>query len=193
MVTHNYHAPPEVLSHALSLATSAVELDENDSRCQWVLGLIYHYHGNLDRGARHYQKAIALNPSDANAIASYGRVLVSLGRGDEGIEHLRAAIRLNPFHPDWYLLELGSAFYALRRYDDAVETLTRMNETGFWRLCYLAACLAQLGRVEEAKNTVAEPRRRRPDFSIAKLQFSELAASEVEHFIDGMRKAGLPE
>jgi tetratricopeptide (TPR) repeat protein len=103
------------------------------------------------------------------------------------------AIRLTPYHPDWYSLELGSAFYAMRRYDDAVETLTRMNETGFWRLCYLAASLAQLGREEEAKNAVAEARRRRPDFSIAKLRFSELAASEVDHFIDGMRKAGLPE
>ena len=193
VVIHDYHVPPAVLSHALSLATSAVELDENDSRCQWVLGLIYHYHGNLNRGERHYQRAIALNPSDANAIASYGRVLVSLGRGDEGIEHLRAAIRLNPFHPDWYLLELGSAFYAMRRYDDAVETLTRMNETGFWRLCYLAASLAQMGRMEEAKNAVAEALRRRPDFSIAKLRFSELVEAEVDHFIDGMRKAGLPE
>jgi TolB-like protein len=193
VVMHDYNAPAEVFSHALSLATSAVELDENDSRCQWVLGIIYHYHGNLNRGERHYQRAIALNPSDANAIASYGRVLVSLGRGDEGIDQMRSAIRLNPYHPDWYSLELGSAFYAMRRYDDAVETLTRMNETGFWRLCYLAAALAQMGRLDEARNTVAEAQRRRPDFSIAKLRFSELAATEVEHFIDGMRKAGLPE
>jgi len=42
-------------------------------------------------------------------------------------------------------------------------------------------------------SAVAEAQRRRPDFSIAKLRWSELAAAEFDHFIEGMRKAGLPE
>ena len=60
---------------------------------------------------RHYQRAIALNPNDANAIASVGGLLANLGRSEEGIDRIREAMRLNPYHPDWYWAQLGMALY----------------------------------------------------------------------------------
>jgi TolB-like protein/cytochrome c-type biogenesis protein CcmH/NrfG len=193
VIVHDYNAPAAVFLHAVSLASTAIDLDDSDSRCHWVLGTMHQNRGNLDSAERYLQRAIALNPNDANAIASFGRVLVSLGHAEKGIEHIRAAMRLNPYHPDWYLIELGSALYVTQRYAAAVEVLTRMARPGFWTLCYLAACYAQMGRMEEAANAMAEARQRRPDFSIAKLRFSGLAAPEADHIIEGMRKAGLPE
>jgi adenylate cyclase len=102
-------------------------------------------------------------------------------------------MRLNPYHPDWYLLELGSAFYVTQRYVDAIEAFNGMTRPGFWKSCYLAACFAQMDRMEDAVGALAEALQRRPDFSIAKLRHAFLAAQEVNHFMEGLRKAGLPE
>jgi TolB-like protein len=186
-------APDEVLAQSLALARTAVDLDDADGRCHWILGIIHVYVGDLDSAERHYQRAIALNPNDANAIAGWGVRLAARGRLEEGIDRIRDAMRLNPYHPEWYWAELGIVLYTARRYADGAEALGRVTRPGHWTLCWLAACLAQMGRKEEAASAAAEARRLRPDFSLAKLRLSRWDAAEAEHMKEGLRKAGLPE
>jgi TolB-like protein len=193
VVIHDYYAPDTVLAQALSLASTAVDLDGGDSRCHWILGVIHRFRGDLNGAERHYRWAVALNPNDAIAILTFGRLLVSLGRVEEGLDRIREAMRLNPYHPDWYWGTLAGALYSAHRYGETVEALGRKTRLGFWNRCYLAACFAQMGRLEDAAAAVAEARRLRPDCSLAKLRVHDLSAAEVEHFLDGLRKAGLPE
>jgi TolB-like protein/Flp pilus assembly protein TadD len=190
---HGYaDAPPDVLRNAISMAAHAVELDNEDGRCHWLLGLIYVY-CDLDRAAYHHGRAIALNPNDANAIASLGLLLAFLGRAEEGIDRIREAMRLNPYHPDWYWSDLSAALYATRRYLEAVEVLRRIARPGYWQWCRLAACYAQLGRMDEAGAAAAEVRLLRPHFSAANLRIPYRNPADAEHVIDGLRKAGLAE
>jgi TolB-like protein/cytochrome c-type biogenesis protein CcmH/NrfG len=193
VVMHDYSgAPDAVLTQAQSLASSAVDLDGGDGRCHGILGAIHLYRGDLSSAERHYQRAIALNPNDANSIAGFGRVLAALGRPQEGIDRIREAMRRNPYHPDWYWGVLGAVLYQTRRYADAAEALGRVTRPGHWNLCCLAACAAQMGRTEEAAAAAAEAHRLRPDFSLARQRLSRWNA-DAEHIIEGMRKAGLPE
>jgi TolB-like protein/uncharacterized membrane protein len=194
VVVHGYaDAPDAILAQALSLATSAVELDDGDGRCHWILGLIHVYRGEIESAERHYQRAIALNRNDANAIAAYGRHLAFLGRPEEGIDRIREAMRLNPYHPEWYWNQLGMVLYAARRYADAAEAYGRVTRPGFWVLCRLAASHAQMGRMNEAAAAADKARRLRPDFSIETLRMPMWSAAEAEHIKDGLRKAGLPD
>lgn len=186
-------APDAVLAQALSLATSAVELDDGDGRCHWILGLIHVYRGDLSSAERHYQRAIALNPNDANAVAGFGRHLAFLGRPEEGVDRIREAMRLNPYHPEWYWNQLGMVLYAARRYSDAAEAYSRVTRPGFWVLCRLAGSYAQMGRMAEAAATADKAHRLRPDFSIKTLRMPMWTPAEAEHIKDGLRKAGLPE
>ena len=59
----------------------------------------------------------------------------------------------------------------------------------------LACAYAQLGQLEEARKETAEVLRNNPAFTIER--FKSLAVyktpKDVEHRIDGLRKAGLPE
>ncbi len=59
----------------------------------------------------------------------------------------------------------------------------------------LAAACAQLGKLEEARKEAAEVLRIYPGFTIESWQ--RIAPyrdpKDAEHFIDGLRKAGLPE
>lgn len=188
---HGYgDSPPAILKDALSMATHAIELDNDDGRCHWMLALIYVYE-DLDRAAHHHRRAIALNPNDANAIASLAALLTFIGNPEEGIDRLREAMRLNPYHPGWYWSDLSLALYATRRYDEAIEALQQMARLGHWQWARLAACYAQLNRMDEAATAAAEARRLRPGFSTTNIRLPYRNPADAEHVFEGMRKAGL--
>lgn len=193
VVEHGYSdAPDEVLDNALALATTALELDDSDGRCHFLLGVIQRYRGDIDSAERHYRRALALNPNDANVVVSLGRVLAYRGHLEEGIDRVREGMRLNPYHPEWYWSNLGSVLYEAGKYADAAEAFGRVTGSGYWVHCRLAGCYAQLGRMSEAKVEAATALRRRPDFSVAKLRLRECQPAVAERIRDGLRNAGLP-
>ena len=116
-------------------------------------------------------------------------------RVEEGLEHIRTAFRLNSFPASWYDLTLGHARYAAGEYEAAVETQRRDEtyRTGSRR--FLAASLAQLGRLDEARAEVELFLVGNPDFTTRHWAATEpfRDAATLEHFVDGYRKAGLPE
>lgn len=89
---------------------------------------------------------------------------------------------------------LAIAAYAARRYDEALEANRQIAaRKHYWTNARMAACYAQLGRIDEARTQAAEALRLNPDFHLSneKLQYKNPA--DAEHVRDGMRKAGLPE
>ncbi|HEY4163934.1 MAG TPA: BTAD domain-containing putative transcriptional regulator [Dongiaceae bacterium] len=193
VVTQGYDDTPDhVLCEASAVIAAAMEIEGDDGRFHLLLGTIHGALGDLEREAMHYRRAIELNPNDANAIAASGFSQVVLGRVAEGLERVHLAMRLNPFHPEWYWVDLGAVLYVARRYEDAIEAFAHRSQPGRYVLPRLAACLAQLGRMEEAAVAVAELRRLQPDFSVAALRLRGWRPADAEHFREGMRKAGLP-
>ena len=194
VVLHGYaDAPDEVLTKAVSLAKSAVEMSNDDGRCHWILALIHGYSGNPVAKEQHYERALALNPNDANTLAASGLALAALGRPQEGIQRIREAMRLNPFHPEWYWSDLGMVLYAARRYADALAAFGRRAQQDAWASSRIAACYAQMNRMEEAATAAAEVLRQEPNFSISRRRLHMWGEAEAEHIREGMRKAGLPE
>ena len=59
----------------------------------------------------------------------------------------------------------------------------------------LAACLAQLGRIEEAKAAAADLLAREPNFRISVFvsKYPLRRSGDLERLISGLRAAGLPE
>ena len=193
VVLHEYdHTPKDILARSRAMAEEAVELDPDEARCHWLLGMILGYSGEATAEVQHYLRALALNPNDANVIASYGMALAALGRPEEGIDRIREAMRLNPYHPEWYWVVLGDALYIARRYDDALEALRQKTSPRIWVLARLAACCGQLGRMEEAAKLIAEILLRKPDFTFSQQRGSAWSLLDTAHFNEGMRKAGLP-
>ena len=80
-----------------------------------------------------------------------------------------------------------------RRYGDAIEAYKRKANPQTWVLSRLAACYAQLGRMEEAAQAAAEILRLKPDFTISGQRTASWGPADLEHLREGMRKAGLPE
>jgi adenylate cyclase len=196
LVEHGYgDAPVAIKDRALEIALMAVRLDPEEGRCHRFLAIAYHHRGEFDLALSHFERAVALNPNDANGIARMGLALAtSGGRAEEGIELIRQAMCLNPFHPESYWDDLAIASYAARRYEEALEANRRIvGRKQYWYFARLAACYAQLGRLDEARAQTVEALRLKPDFRLSAVKLYYKNPADAEHVFDGMRKAGLPE
>jgi hypothetical protein len=87
------------------------------------------------------------------------------------------------------------AQYAARQYDSAVVTLRKEATYRTVSRRILAASLAQLGRIDEAQQEAALFMAGNPLFTISHWASTQPFRDEAmrEHFVDGYRKAGLPE
>ena len=67
------------------------------------------------------------------------------------------------------------------------------GRTQHWYIARTAACHAQLGRMEEARERAAEVLGRKPDFHLSAVRLPYKNPADAEHVLDGMGKAGLPD
>ncbi|MBX5227856.1 adenylate cyclase [Rhizobium sp. NLR9b] len=179
---------------ALELARKAVAIDPNDAGCRWVLAYLLAYARDFVEADAQFAKAIELDPNEADTFAALSDISVLAGRIDEGLEHIGKAFRLNPFPASWYYLALGQAQYAAGKYEAAIETLRRDETYRTSSRRFLAASLAQLGRLDEARAEAELFLVANPHFSTSHWATMEpfREAATLEHFVDGYRKAGLP-
>ncbi|MCH7541026.1 MAG: hypothetical protein IH999_11635 [Proteobacteria bacterium] len=189
-------SPAESADRAFEFAKKAVALDPSDGYNHYPLGVIYLWIRNQpEEGVAEYERALALTPNDADILSHWGWTLAFLGRAEEGVAVIQKAMRLNPHYPDGYLWTLGSSYYVARRYEEAIATLKKMPEQNPESGTYLAASYAQLGREAEARAVAAGILEADPDFSSARWAEKRPYKSQADrdHFLEGMRKAGLPE
>jgi adenylate cyclase len=90
---------------------------------------------------------------------------------------------------------LGVAHFQARRYEEAVRAVNRLPRLGRWNYYYLAASYAHLGQIERAHAFGAEIQRVHPGFSLGHVGLTEAFEDQADlnHLLDGLRKAGLPE
>ncbi|NVO58278.1 tetratricopeptide repeat protein [Rhodobacteraceae bacterium B1Z28] len=179
------------LEKALSFAQRSIELDPTDARGFGELGYVNLYRKEHDAALQSYQRALALNPNDADMHSDYADALAHYGDNETAITHLQQAMRLNPYFPDQYLWHLGGAYYNLRRYEDVIETVNKMNNpTEGQRM--LAASYAQLGQTDLARQITDKHRTAHPNFSLSRwatVQPDRLE-EDTQHLVEGLKKAG---
>ncbi|MEM8840166.1 MAG: tetratricopeptide repeat protein [Pseudomonadota bacterium] len=184
---------PEIaLDDALDLARSAIELDSSDARGFGELGFAHLYRKENEAAINAYERALKLNPNDADLMSDMADALAHSGRSEEAIELLLKAMRLNPYYPDQYIWHLGGAFFNLKRYEEAIQTIKKMqNPTEGRRL--LAASYAHLGRDAQARAEAALVREAHPNFSMERWAAVQPDTNEedLQHFVEGLKRAGL--
>ena len=107
-------------------------------------------------------RALALNPSFSRGWHLSGVLRLWAGQPEVAIEHLKTALRLSPHaRTGWSHADLGAAYFVSQRFDEAVPELQLViQEDPSLPLGYrfLAACLAHMGRLDEARATIARLR-----------------------------------
>jgi tetratricopeptide (TPR) repeat protein len=176
-------------------AERAASLDPGNAGAHSILGYVLLFDFKADEAAAEFATALRIDPSHADAWIFLAESKVHLGNAVEGIECIQNAFRLDPYPPGRFYWVRGYVEYAARRYEDAVDTLRHeaTYRTGSRRI--LAAALAQLGRIDEAKEEARKFLAANPHFSIRQWASIQPFRRDVDrqHFVDGYLMAGLPE
>lgn len=186
------------LAKGLKYAKAAIALDDDESWGHYALAGYHIYTGRFDLAIAEYERALSLNPNDADILSDFAMCLCAAGRKEEGLERARRAMRLNPHCPEWYLAQMGELYFETRRYSEAIaafESLPSMD-TVHIRLIE-AASHAALGHAEPARRAVERVLQLDPQATVRACTSAERAPysdpGDREHFRENLRKAGLPE
>jgi len=192
--THYGDDPDTNKALGLAYARQAMALDRADPMPHSVLGFAWLCEGEFEEAESALQTALRINPNHADTMVNMANLKVLQGQPHDAVEMAERALRLNPYPPGWYYWDLGFAYYAAGRYADAV-TVLRKEEVG--RLPakrILAASLAQLGQITEARKEAARFLEINPGFLVSRWAATQpfRRDEDRQHFIDGYVKAGLP-
>ena len=187
-------SPTDFLGRAEEMANKALSIDDSDVRARIVLGRIHLFYHRYNQAKAEIDRAIAINPNDANGLAGRGNILMWSGQTDAAIEALELAQRIDPELNAVDRFALSLAYYLKGRYDAAIEqaelNLRKTTGANFSRIV-LAAAYAQLGRLEDAAGVVTTIHRIDPTFDAQEFGTKFLSAADLGHLRDGLRKAGL--
>jgi pentatricopeptide repeat protein len=189
---------------AFRAARKAVELDEDDSNAHTALGLVYMIEGDFATAIAQHETAIRLNPSSAWAYYNLARALNRSGMAEKAIPHLHTALRLSPQDtfsgPFNVHAQLSSAHLYLKQHEEAVASgrkAIRKAITNWPPYAILISALGHLGQADEARRVHEELKRRHPDITVTltftREHFTRPYPNYLSHFLEGLRKAGVPE
>ena len=185
--------------------TRALSSVPDHARGHVYLGFVDILTRRAAEGIAECEHALALdrNLADAHAFIGFGKIYV--GRAEETEAHVAEALRLSPRDTMAYTwmtiaglakLHLGSWEQAVSWCRRAIEANRNNPQTYF----NLAAALAQVGRLDEARSAVKAGLALNPIYSVSHARAARRAVSDDptylagrERILEGMRKAGVPE
>jgi len=183
------------LERAEELANKAISADPSEPDAHQAFGTIKLSQRKHDLAIQSLEKAVRLNPNGVDNLMWLGWVLCFVGRAEEGLGYFKKGIRRNPFHPGWYLYDLAWSNFVLGRYQDAADALERRNPKSNFTHLLLAASYAKLDRIEDAQVEMAIFRAAEPEYTVAIAAETEpfRGKKDLQHYLDALREAGLPE
>ena len=127
-----------------------------------------------------------------------GLVLTFAGRYEEAVRYSERALRLDPLPPQWYFRTMGLAYAWVGRYEEAISFLKKslkLSPNDFITHTFLTVIYSWAGHIDEANKQASEVLRIDPNYSIERFRKRSLYKNKEdnERYIEGLRKAGLPE
>lgn len=188
------------LLYGREAALQAVGLDDHDPLAIRCLAIVDFWAGHHDDAIHAVRRALDIDPHDAENHALTGQFLGMSGNYEAAREHFERAVQLSPrdvFMATWHN-NFAMVAMAARHHEEAAEwakNCLRLNPKfpGGYRT--LAAADGHLGNLTEAAGALENLRRFVPELTIARLRkrLPFKHAADLEHYLDGLRQAGLPE
>jgi adenylate cyclase len=188
------------IGEALGASRRAVSLDPEDANGLAVLGSILLWARQFEDAREYFERAVRLNPNLANAYGLMAAWYGLCGDYEKSCEAADKALEISPLDsskPLW-LAGRGIAAYIHGDYEHVIETAQRLlrDHPGFASaLRQLAASFAMLGRDDEARAATKKLLERMPGLTVSKVRHIVPVRDSDAHerWLEGLRKAGLPE
>jgi adenylate cyclase len=189
-------SPEESMRMAVDAAQKALALDNSDPLTHICFSGLYIMQRQHEKAIASAERALELSPSGASAYMSMGTALLYACRFSEAIQHFEQAIRLNPFPASGLIRNLGAAYRAVGRYEDAIvqyKKALQLEPEDLFTHLGLATTYIKLGREKEAQAEAAEVLRTHPKFSLE--HYAKTLPLKDQSFADDtiacLRQAGL--
>ena len=197
--------PMAAFATAEAKLTKALSSAPDHANGHMWLGLVDILTKRGAQGIAECEHALALdrNLANAHSVIGYGKIHVGLAEETEA--HIVEALRLSPRDTRAYIwmnmvalskLHLGNYELAVAWCRRAIEANRNFPAANF----NLAAALAQLGRLDEARSAATAGLALNPTYTISHTRAAYTAGSDdatflaqFEPIIEGLRKAGVPE
>jgi len=179
--------------YGLNLARQALQSAPDDPDVLALAGFaLGHFGEDINVALGLIDRALAINPGFARGwfLSGVGRLLA--GQPDLAIEHFERSVRLNPRDRGRISsgIGMGGAHLFSRRFEDAARILlTSLQQAPDVPIGYrfLAACLAHMGRLDEARETVKRLREITPIVIPSVVPYRNPEHREL--FLSGLRLA----
>jgi tetratricopeptide (TPR) repeat protein len=183
------------VERAEMLAQKALALDPATTSAYRLLAIINMHRRRYDLALEQIDRAMEINPSDAENYVTRGNVLSWAGRAAEALPWLEGALRFDRAHA-LASQHLCMAYYFLGRYGEAIEAgdraVARSPRRAIQMMTHpvVAAAYAEMGRDEDAKGERAIVTRLSPFFSAGRFAGQFGTQEAREHMLEGLKKAG---
>ncbi|MDR3485073.1 MAG: adenylate/guanylate cyclase domain-containing protein [Bradyrhizobium sp.] len=188
---------------AETILTKALSIAPQHARAHLFLGIVQLSTNRAAQGISECERALALNWNLADAHGAIGVAKIFIGRSEETEAHIQEALRLSPRDDSIYrwLHYVGVAKLLLSAEAEAVVWLRRCLEANRnYPIAHfhLAAALARLGSLDEARATVQAGLALDPTFTIQRMRGITLSDNPIfragsRRIREGMRIAEVPE
>ncbi|PZW49068.1 DNA-binding SARP family transcriptional activator [Humitalea rosea] len=185
---------------AEALARRAIALDPADAQALTICGHVRAYLHHLpEEGAALHDRALALNPNLAMAWVFSGLAETYCGRHEEALRRLARYKALAPLHPFAFFFDAAALvpLMLLRRHAEAAvaaRAVCELNPVFSFPLRPWLACLGHLGDAAAARAVRGRLLALEPGLTIAAaMRRAPLRPPDAEHYIEGLRRAGLEE
>jgi TolB-like protein/Tfp pilus assembly protein PilF len=179
-------------------AETALSLDPTDPWARMVFGMCLSTDGQHDRALGELRAALDLNPNFALGHTALGWALMRAGQFEEAIAATGQALRMSPLDTfsGFYTSMHGFALLTAERFAEALPYL-RTSVKAFAEYVghynTLISCCGHLGLIKEAQEFIAVRNSIGPSLRLSVLRTNLAAYAHRDVFIEGLRKAGVPE
>ena len=162
----------DAMPKAKTAALKAIELDETLADAHTALGfIIFFYDWDWQGAEKEYQRALELDPNNAETHQAFAHLLSNLGRHSEALSEIKRAKEIEPLNLRTNALE-GQFLLHAGKIDEAIESLQKAIdlEPSFWMShLFAASAYTEKGLFEKAVSEGNEAKRFSPsqNWSIA--------------------------
>jgi TolB-like protein/tetratricopeptide (TPR) repeat protein len=166
-----------------------------------VAAAILSQQGRHDDAIKQGERAIGMDPNDADAYVALADALSLAGKPAKAQELVLQAMRLNPISPPSYFYELGLAQFGQGQFENAAASLERaiaLNRDDRWSYRVLLAAYGHLGRKADAERLFSFAEKNRQGLDPLSVRgtgfwypFKEPA--DWERMATGLRLANVPD
>jgi adenylate cyclase len=195
LATYWFSADAANLNEAAQCARRALTLDSGDPTVHHANAMVLLWLRQHDRAGMHFDRAISLNPSDIQIRADRANWLRYCGRPEQALAAIDDAFGRSPFPPHWFWRIRGGALLQLKRYGEAIDSFENMPDKDHTAYAQLAAAHAHLGDKRSAALALANAKKLRPTLTVSEVQaiVPHRDKTALNHYLDGLRNAGLEE